>query len=163
MNIEKWTEEQIMQLPDYMFGQRWALLTCRRIPGATTHQWLMKKALPNRCIVWSINVHGYTLAGYTNWFKLALAEKEPKSDAEFDTLERIFKGDLENVEEEGGIFFSVGEGFTWHTKQILKPQGKKIAIQAANAHATSAIKFALTFVISSIPKEIPEWMFSGRV
>ena len=161
MDIRDWPIDRIMQLPDWCFGRRWLVLSCYSIIQATTAQWLVDDPLPERTVLWGFGIQGQYSPSSTSWLKLALGDHEPANDAEFDAFDRLFHGQLDNATEEGAIWLGWHSSVWWPMRKPLETAGKRFACQSANTHATVSTRLNLGFLISSVPKEVPDWLISA--
>lgn len=158
-NISDWPIESIMQLPRRAFGQRWLVITNLEVSTETIGFVMAKAKLPDRIVLWSITVQGTFQAAFTNYIKFALGEKAPADEAEFDLYERIFKGDLENQTDEGGIYLPEEANMRWTMKKMIETQGRQLVVEFNNRHTTLSAIINVAFEISSVPRSLPEWLF----
>jgi len=162
MNISNWPIGKIMQLPDEVFGRRWPVITSRSIAAASTDEWMVKTRIPNRLVIWEMLMNAWVDYEDLNWMKFAFGSHEPANDAEFDAFERIFEGDLDNATEEGAIYMPKMQMVRMQMRMPEEPSGNRFCIQASNVSASNAMQILVTFVISSIPTEVPDWILSGQ-
>jgi len=163
MDVRNWPMGQIMQLPDCCFGRRWPVLTSRGIATDVTDQWLVGQPIPDRCVLWGLHIVLGGSISTDSFFKLAFSDHEPADAADFNTFERVFRGDFDNAADEGAFYLEYGAELQIPMKVLLEPQGRRFAVQAFNGHESATKYFRAAFVISSIPKEVPDWLISGNL
>ncbi len=156
MDISKWGLSQIMQLPDHLFGRRWPLIYSSTFPALVTSERLVNDPLPERIVLWEIRWYCEFLGNVVNYVKFALGDHVPANDAEFNAFERIFPGDLGNLVNEGAIEIDSENEFILPMRKPLVTSGRRFAIQAWSAWGLVPVKMTFTFLISSIPREIPD-------
>lgn len=162
MDIREWPLDKLMQLPDWCYGSRWAIITNIRVAGVETLQWLVKDPLPDKIILWELGTFRCTVPAIYSWIKFSLGDHEPKNAADFDTFEPLFWGDLNNEVKSGAIYLNPTETIQISMKRGIETKNKQFAIQTYNAHASSYMVVSAKFIISSIPTEVPDWLFSGQ-
>jgi len=161
MDIRNWPLGRIMQLPDECFGRRWPIITSREIAMGATDEWLVKPALPERCVLWDFAMQQCGVAAGIHWFKVALGDNEPASDAAFDAFERLWPGDFENTVEEGGMFFMYPPRLVIPSRMPIVSMGRTFAVQVHNGNGVENLYVNIVFVVSSIPTEVPDCLLSG--
>jgi len=150
-----------MQLPDWCFGRRWPIITTFSIAPDSSIQYIVDQPLPDRIVIWSIGAWGNANATANTSVKYALGDHPPATQAEFDAFERLFKGDLDNVGEEGGIRLTASTMMKMTMRMEVRPQGRRFAIWMHNGHATVTQRITSVIEISSMPTEVPDWLVSG--
>lgn len=161
MDIRSWGYSRIMQLPDCVFGQRWLLISSFRVAAETRAFVINSQPMGEDVVLWGLEVYGRFNASTASGFKIALGERVPATEAAFNEMERLFKGDLENVVDEGLVLIGTHGNPIWKCRLPLHVSGRHFVMQYYNAHATDAIVVTFAFEISSMPTEVPDWLVSG--
>lgn len=157
MDISNWGIGQIMMLPDHLFGRRW-LLGCSA--AADLALWvydISEMALPEWCVIWEMVFTGCNTVGVSINFSLRLGDQLPASDAEFLAMEMIFPGIDHFVD--GRNVFELGAMSNQQFRRIRQPvhsMGRRL-VMGARAAVGSPEGGSVQVLISSVPKEIPEW------
>lgn len=164
MRIEDWSIDKIMQLPDCLFGRRWPIITSRAIAADAQDQWLVQQPLPDRCVLWSINGAWSTVSGTDDWVNFALGDHEPANAAEFLAFKKLFAGDYDQPTPGLGIYVRGYAPLSIPMRMPILAQSMRFAVQHQNSSASAAITVQYCFEISSIPKEVPDWLIldSGK-
>jgi len=162
MDVSKWNFDKVMQLPDWCFGRQWPILSTNIVAPTAKKQWMVNKGVPNKMVLWEIRVFGSMGDITTSWYKLAIGPHKPASSAEFDTFERLFTGDMDLPEEESAIPVAKYQSTVIPMRRPIAMNGKRFCIQMENNHASVGMRLCFVFTISSIPKEVPDWLFSGQ-
>lgn len=160
MDITKWPLNKIMQLPDHVFGRRWPIFAQPLVPSLFLFDFLLSDPLPERIVLWNIHVSMTKAFGEAHWFKLALGDHEPMNDAEFDAFERVFPGNLSSDISEGSILIPGQMVLNIPMRLSIETMGRRFALQVWNGYGVTQVYFGFTFLISSIPKEIPDCLIS---
>ena len=92
MDIRNWSQSQIMQLPDHMFGRKF-LVSCaiEATMDETTYD-ISELALPEDCVIWEFWMYSYAVASKFIEIGLALGDQLPTSAAMFNALDPLFHG-----------------------------------------------------------------------
>ena len=163
MNIEDWPMNEIMQLPDEVFGRRWPYsmsdLDFDIIKSYTIHE----TKLPEWIVVWECYLVVTREIPSTADMSLALGMNLPTSDAEFEELEKLFP-----------YWYGSTAGRGWVTvpgtapvrmekgKVLIHSAGRRLILgcQRVVGTATGSI---VTLTLSGVPKDLPRWLKSGPV
>ena len=161
MDISQWPLDKIMQLPDNFFGRRWPIITSRTIGPGSTDQWIIDTPLPERLILWNIFMNGTLIGLGDTWAKFALGDHDPLADVEFDAFERLFPGDYDYSVQEGAFYLGYRTVSTLFLRKPVEVAGRRFAVQAQNGDGANGNQYTFAFVVSSIPKEIPDCLISA--
>jgi len=163
MDIRDWPLDKIMQLPDCCFGQRWPVITSHRLESNTTAQWISEQSLPDVGVIWEIVSYGAYSVGPDTYFQIGLGDHAPADGEEFQAFEQLFHGTYDSNIIPRQIFFGDRMGRRVTMKKLVEPQGRRFAYRVNNPHVTERLSISFWTIISSIPKEAPEWLISGQV
>lgn len=161
MDIRKWPMSRIMQLPDCAFGRRWPIGIKRTIPGNQTQYHIIRQDLPDKLLLWAFNVNVKT-ATNTGGIVVGvrLASSAAATDEEFQRGERIFKAiEPESLNYDTRV--GSGSALAWtNLKMIIETANQQISLRLQEQDNIST-RVTVVFTVSTIPKEVPDWMCSG--
>jgi len=162
MDIRDWPIDRIMQLPDWCFGRRWVISTIVRqeIIGQTWD--ISEISFPEVAVLWQLAVYPHNVSGRECWVRLHLGLKLPETMAEMDPMPQLVPG-LGNFED-GRRYIRVEEAagqFNLNLRNVIEAHGRKLVMEG-NAINTALLWVQAAVVISSLPKEVPDWLISGQ-
>lgn len=159
MDIRNWPIDQIMQLPDFCFGRRWAVGLGFTLAGAGAVYDISKLDLPDRIVIWGVAVVSEGSPTATNHLGLALGDIVSTSDAEFNALEQLFRG-IQAADNETGQFESVtvNADALPRIREPVITNGRKL-IGRVIRHTGASVGCTVNLIISSIPTEVPDCLF----
>lgn len=162
MNIEKWDIDKIMRLPDWCFGRKF-LLSCDARAYSEAYAFdISKVGLPDRAVMWELLVVPYNYSSTNNWIRLAVGDKVPASAAEMLLLDPLIMGFGYGNEEPRKIYLvSNLQIFTMSLRTPSLGNGRRLILEAY-AEADKIAWVRVTLLVSSIPKEVPDWIYSGQ-
>jgi hypothetical protein len=156
MNIKDWPLDQVMQLPDHVFGRRFPLVFKGQVGSGAAEFAMSGLSLPDRAVLWEVDILGSTTSAqgarsvYGAGF--AFATKLPTSTAEFAALPQFLPGS--DILASGvPVFF-----LPTHMHNIRFPvaaMGQNVAVMAQNI-GTLTINWIVTTIWSGIPNEVPD-------
>lgn len=161
MRVDDWSLDRIMQLPDWCFGRRWQIsLYALSTAGAPVWD-ITEMGLPERCVLWEWTAWSTYIWLQGDRWRLALGDQLPTTVAMMNVLSPLLYGLGVQEAEPRGI---IG---TYYTS--LAVRGLRLPIESAgrrlilevDAVAEGVKDFQFAAVISSMPKEIPDWLISG--
>jgi len=162
MNIEKWEIERIMQLPDWCFGKQWQVSVMAWASGGVASFDISEDAYPDRMVLWHVGLWCYYAVGADQYIKLALGHQLPTDDAAFMLCEPLLRGIGRSGPDPRRIeLFSNAPSPTIPLRMPIEAQGKRLVVEAYAA-AEKYIRVHVITVISSMPKEVPDWLISGQ-
>jgi len=161
MDVSQWPLGRIMQLPDWVFGQRWPIGLNVELTDADPVFAINRAGLPETCVIWELSVPGTPAVGVTVEVTLALGDQLPGSDAEFGRCEIVMPDVVSRVYGGGGMeapgLCEVGmEGL----RMAVRSAGRRF-IGRFQRLGGGAVQSGLIIVISSVPKEVPDCLLSG--
>ncbi|MBA7677292.1 hypothetical protein ES703_85549 [subsurface metagenome] len=150
-----------MQLPDWCFGKRWWIGEyCGTIAGELVFVTIHDR-LPDRFVLWSMFVQG------TDWntatgidMTIKLAERAYDGDS-FWNAQRLFH----QIGTEGMVyeFFLPVKG-SFHLRYIRsahESKNNRICVGLKLRVETTPCENQIGLLISSVPREVPDWIVSG--
>lgn len=161
MNIEKWDVEDIMQLPDHCFGRRWVVSVTTKGVQSETDWDISEIAFPNIGVIWNFLLYPAYISSSSSHVRIAIGEQKPTSTAMMDKLEPLIVGLGRQGPEPRDIRMSQNAGSIMIPMRTVKRfQGKKLIMEAVPV--ADGYQHCICIVtVSSIPKEVPDWVVSG--
>ena len=162
MDFRSWPLNKIMQLPDECFGSRWPIFFAGGVAAANTGYYISEMALPERCVIWELFIHLTSQGGMAieNWdmdFIYKLGDQLPTA-ANLAAMETLFKGvDFIQAAEKTLRPFSG----VLRMRMPVASSGRRICLAARN-NDTEYVTGHTGLVISSVPTEVPDCLFSGK-
>lgn len=161
MDIGNWPINKIMQLPDWCFGRRWFIGLRVSAGGTAAAYAISEERMPERCVVWGMlasTIPG--TAGTTLRFTLRLSEVVPVA-ATLLTMPRVFPGLCrpQSMYE----FWKPPIGTLWVNieRHVIEQPGKCMVAAVAMVGGTGTWEGQIAIQISSVPREVPDWLVSG--
>ena len=161
MRIDHWGLDQVMQLPDHCFGRRW-VVSCEIHGASGTTAWDMSEVgFPDVGVIWELVVEPFYCTFAGDYIRLALGDQLPAAAAMMDGLEPLIAGLGETGAEPRHmyVFYNLGSSLI-QMREPKRFQGRRLVMEVA----PSVEKFMwvrVMVVVSSIPKEVPDWLISG--
>ena len=162
MRIDSWPVNKIMQLPDWCFGRRW-LVSCTVLAYADADDFdISEVALPDKGVIWQFVWEPIDVRFVPAYCRLAISDYLPTSEAEFMRLEPLFNGYGEQGPGPRKItsYYYTG-AVAIDLRMLIEPQGSRLCMMGHSEGAFSAEARA-SIVVSSLPKEVPDWLLSGQ-
>jgi len=162
MDVSKWPLDEIMQLPDHAFGRRWIVSVGRSGLSNNILYDISEAGLPERFVVWEIMWCGDGEILFVVSMALGLSDYLPTTDVEFWAFPRLIS-DL-GIDINGNRMLFIRSEQSWRRMTLRQPVasgGRRLVGRfAETATKTAAAMIAIT--ISSLPREVPDWLISGR-
>lgn len=160
MDISKWSIDDVMKLPDYAFGERWPVSVNIRSGGAGSWFALSPAALPATMVVWELSIFFADGATDPDVVRIFLADVLPASTPAALACEALIPGLGIPEAGPGTIYYAwYGDFVHWSMKKIVRANGRKLGLSYVSA-APGNFRVMVVAVISSVPKELPEWLVS---
>lgn len=161
MDISNWPDYKIMMLPDWCFGRRWWVGSYAGNTNGQVYYWCAEESLPDKFVVWGIMLT-FKEPAATEAMRatIRLARDTADITANAVKLERILKGaSSHKITYE---FYVPQNGLVWinEIRTIHESKDRKIAF-ATNGDQTIAYEGTVGVLISGVPREVPDWVFSG--
>lgn len=161
MDIRNWPLDKIMQLPDNAFGRKFMVAVEAQVPAGGTAFDIAEIAMPEQFVLWELSIYVVRISTFTEYVRIGLAQRLPASLAEFMLLDPLLHGLGIQGPPPRQIML---QGFqTIQTITVRMPfeaQSRKLALMCFAAE-TNHIWVRVVAVVSSIPKEVPDWIVSG--
>ena len=161
MNISSWPLGKIMQLPEHCFGRKFIVsMTAYSVLGAPAWD-IAEIALPEKCVIWGLSTMVNPQEYQIETFRLALGHTLPATVAAMNELEPIINGlgmqgaGPRSMYQSRYIAYNIQ-----HMKQVIESGGRKAILELTALTETDA-RMTVAMVVSSIPREAPEWLISG--
>lgn len=162
MDIRNWPAERIMQLPDCVFGRRWFVGMISGKEGAGADFIVSDEPLPDRMVVWGLFITGRQTAMSSWEVTFRLGQDLTYNLATVEVLPRIFPG-LAHPTFVNEIWNQNGACTWWPgLRNYVEAQGKRLVMVLTTNDGTGYREFSAGLLISSVPREIPEWLISGQ-
>ncbi|MBA7690011.1 hypothetical protein ES703_98530 [subsurface metagenome] len=162
MNVSKWPINKIMQLPDCCFGKRWWIGEYIGTTAAELVYFTIKDRLPDWFVLWSMFVQGtdWTAATGIN-LAVKLADRGVDDDS-FWNADRLFHQiGSENLTYEFHLTVK-GMFYLPYIRSVHESKNNRICGAFKLRVETAPCENQIALLISSVPKEVPDWMFSGQ-
>jgi len=162
MDISNWGIGRIMELPDHLFGARFLINFGGDLANGVTGYYISELALPEKCVIWSLFINesafgGMAVVPQDLQFTYKLGDQLPTA-ANLAAMEPLFKGvDYAIGGEKIILPFSGVLGL----RKGVESSGRRVCLRVGN-FTTDAAAFSTGIVVSSVPKEIPDWMISAK-
>lgn len=161
MDISKWSPDRIMALPDWCFGRRWWIGEYIGTNAGALVYFTIKDKLPDWFVVWSMFVQGTDwTAGTGINLTVKLAHLAADNDS-FWNADRLFHQiATENMIYE--LFLTVkGMFYLPYIRSLHESKNNRICGAFKIRNETETCENQIAVLISSIPKEVPDWVVSG--
>lgn len=162
MDISKWDIERVMQLPDWCFGWRFPVCTAiESSTGALTWD-ISEVSLPERAVLWELVF--YSPRGYTTMdsIRIGLAHQIPTSQAQMDKSTELLKGFGRLISGRRILKLYGAEVPSMRMLRMPVETGNRKLVLEVKATTGNNSQVILMTVWSSLPKEVPDWLFSAR-
>lgn len=162
MDVRKWPINRIMQLPDCCFGTRFGVF-CRVRSADATPTWdISEISLPDQCVIWEVGGWMSRLEYTFDTFRLALGDHLPTTLPEMNEMEPLLHG-LGAEGAEPRVLDAPYEGafVIPNLKLLVAAQGRKLIVEGTSIAGQFGL-IQVYIVVSSIPKEVPDWLVSGQ-
>lgn len=161
MDVSSWPIDRIMALPDWCFGRRWWIGEYVGTAAGALTYFTIKDRLPDWFVVWQMFLDGTDReAGTGIDLTIRLADGGGDNDS-FWKANRLFQQIAsENMTYEW--FLNVnGHFYLRNLRTAHESKNNRIcgAFKIRNETATCENQIAL--LISSVPREVPDWVVSG--
>ena len=158
MDISQWPFDKIMQLPDCCFGRRF-VVSCTVYAAPVTAVWdISEIAYPEKMILWEVGIspRGGMLNG--GWIRIALGDQLPDGPVMMDALEALLPGCGMQGPDPRLIPVTEAVGTTVMTlRRPVMVAGRRLVLEGLWGAGVSGHVLVWT-VVSSIPREAPDWL-----
>jgi len=151
-----------MRLPDWCFGRRWWVGSYCGSTGGTAYYGISEEQLPDKFVVWGVFISNRS-PNCLEALRLTvrLGDHIPANVADANAMERLFKNiTIPTITYE---FYPQQNAMTWVNiqRQLIESSGRRLAF-VANGDQAIAYEMTVGVQISSLPKEVPDWLISGQ-
>jgi len=158
MDISKLSIDEVMQMPDHLFGRRFVVsCTCTATAPGRVYD-ISETALPDRAVMWEFAIHHHIWSPYGTYIRLSLGDHLPANFREFDALEPLFPNFGEWITPGRYI---LGSSYCEHHHNRLRTpitaQGRRLVMETTLG-ITGEARMTASLVVSAIPKTIPNWL-----
>lgn len=162
MDIRNWQLDKILRLPDWCFGRRWVVAEALLLDPAEVNYVISQDALPEVCIIWEVWGQNSSPSWGTGSVEFRMGHQLPANLAEFRLLKPLFGpvGEVGNIRS-AFVLGSMGFYRLDKIRQNTETGAAKLVMRMEN-RATSGGIMQAGIVISSVPREVPDWMNSGQ-
>jgi len=157
MDISRWSMSQVLELPDHLFGRRYAV-------GCAIHQTLVgsyfdvsEMSLPERCVIWEVRFAVLTKVDDLFGVSIALGDQLPVDDAAFDRFEQLLPDIGYRTGTRRDISLTYRTSFELRGLKIgIETQGRRLVTRFDKVGGAPAF-MEVELVVSSVPRSLPEW------
>ena len=161
MDISNWGVDRILSLPDCCFGPRFLVAVSHHSTSSSTFWHLSEIALPEKFVIWEFYLITADRSTNVDYARLAIGDTLPTSSAEMDAHEPLFSGLGFVGFRPRRIHLSVPAPiFFRKLRQPVSAGGRRIILEVSTGGSTTT-DVLMGIVVSSFPKDIPEWLFSA--
>lgn len=162
MRIDNWPLDRIMRLPDWCFGRRYWIGEYMGSTTGVVYYRFGDENLPDKFVIWGVLVSCRS----PNCLEalrvtIRLGHRTPTSGADANTMERLLKGiSIPSITYE---LYCDSNGVTWIgcERLIVESAGRRLAL-VSNGDQAIGYEATVAILISAMPKEVPDWLISGR-
>lgn len=154
--------EEILRLPDWCFGAQ-RISSCYAEASAGDYAWdISEMAFPDVGLLWEIGIVATYFSAKTCYVRLALGDSLPTSHEEFMTLGSLVHGLGKPGPEPREIpLYQYSGTVVMCLRDLVQPQSRRLVVEAY-APAGEFTQVHAWAVVSSFPKEVPDWLFSRQ-
>lgn len=158
MDISRWSLDRIMQMPDWCFGRRWWVGTNLGTSLAEAVPFLVEESVPDVFVLWDVLVLSAAAEGQTRTdMTLRLCRQAPTT-ANVRTFRRLLRGFSEptlyyEIQLPADIAIHLGP-----MRNLIEARNDKIGGIYKRLGATTAQEAQIAFLISGMPREVPDWV-----
>ena len=160
MDIRNWPIDRVMQLPDHCFGRREVLQLSTDLTGAGSVYVINPAGLPDKMVIWEVNVAARAVVASTIHVGLALGEQLPASDAEYNALELVFPNVISSDGDRGEFEVCVNSAFSITMVRFPVVVSGRRLIGKFTRHQGNSTEGVIDVIYSSVPNEVPSCLFS---
>ena len=162
MRIDNWGMGAKMMLPDELFGRRF-LVSCTVEGGSEAAAWDMSEiAFPEHAVIWEFRVFSELTAADLISVRVALGDQLPTSQAMMTALEPLVAGlgaqgpdpRIMGLSLDGRLEFT-------QLRFGMASAGRKLVLEVMGAQGKTP-RVTVGVVVSSVPREVPEWLYSEK-
>ena len=113
-------------------------------------------------MLWQLNIHCWSSGSADNRIRLAIGDQQPTSEAQMSLLQPLING-LGSQGSGPRRIKLLGSGVNMRVdmRTVIASRGRGLILEVYSV-AEQIIGVHVITVVSSIPKEVPDWLISGR-
>lgn len=162
VNLERWTDSEILMLPDHAFGSRVVVSLTRFITAGTVQFRVIPTVLPDRIVIWEIVATATRITALDHMFGLRLGRDAPADEAEWNTLEDLWRAEIDATADAEQFVVSVGGNFALtRLKTLVNVQGRRLITRMENSSASDS-PLNVNVVYSAVPRSVPAWILGSQ-
>lgn len=160
MNISQWSDSEIMQLPDCVFGRRWLIPFNLILAAAARDMQISPEGLGDRIVIWGLDIHigARTSTGETD-LRFALGDQLPAAVAVFNALEQLFPVRDGSAAANDAWVCDYSTVISVRPRTLVHANGRRLVVDALN-NGSAQVGGMIIFTISGVPMEVPDWLGS---
>lgn len=161
MDIRNWPMDKIMQMPDCVFGQRFIISVTAVCSNDATVWDISELAIPERAVIWELGICTNVANSQDSRLRLALGDQLPTTIAQMDGCRELIQGLGYLPSRPRRIYGLFNAGYCYMTmKKAIEASGQRLILEVyASADKNTNVRAHI--VVSSMPKEVPDWLISG--
>lgn len=160
MNVQGWSLGRIMQLPDFVFGQRWLVGITVYAQGGAVYYRVSDLALPEVCVIWEVMIGMFGVAGDMMNCELKLGDQQPANAMEFAALDRLLPGIRMEAGAMSEFYLGVGDRVSLaKVRMPVRTAGRRLVV-GINLAGAANVSGQVVVVVSALPVEVPDWLVS---
>lgn len=157
MNIRDWSMDEIMKLPDHLFGRRYEISALAR--GGNTNFWweMSQEAFPEVGVIWQIIICPQHADDRWGYVRVGMGDRVPTSAAEMNRLEPLFPGmGIEGIGLRQIRLPGDAPGFMMNVRRPVRFGGRRLVVEAYGSAGKYSYAYVVV-VVSRLPETIPDW------
>lgn len=162
MDISDWTDTQILQLPDHVFGKRYWISTYGEKTITGVSLFISADALPSKAIVWALLINVYRSDGLVAFIGLRLGDTLPANLTAFKALDKLFPGWGDDTKDRE---LTVEKPEYMHLNNLrvfVDSGGKKLCTSVWVPDGVATAYEEVGILVSAVPTEIHSWQLSEQ-
>lgn len=161
MDIRNWPLDRIMQLPDCCFGRKFLVCLSALSKNSVAAFDISEVGLPERCVLWELSFWVDGNISGNDWFRLALGDQLPTTAAQVDALEPLIFGLGRQGAEPKRLLIRREQSLIRFTLRMpIAAIGRRPVLHYFTTVSIDSFLYVV-LLVSSIPKEVPDWLISG--
>ena len=158
MDIRNWSIDRIMKLPESAFGRRWPIAVTYLLAGAAAKFDIADTKLPDGFVIWEVMIEMRWASSSNMEVTLATGEQLPASDAVFNQLPLVFPQIKTPSGQLGAMEAMYNSSYAIRKMKVPVVNNGSRLIGRFIRTIGSSVGGACILVVSSIPKEVPDWL-----
>lgn len=161
MDISKWPLDKIMELPDWCFGKRWWVGVNMGTAAGEAAGWIIDESVPDVFVLWDVLIMSAVAEAQTRTDLTLRLSKQVPTTANVKKFRRLLRGLAQPT-----LFFEIQlpKDVAMHLgpmRNLIEARNDKICGMIKRLNATGPQEAEIGFLISGIPREVPDWVVSG--